>query len=1048
MRRHSGKGTTPSLSRSSVLTALLAVIASAIEFKPVPQPSLNFDDLGKVGLAGDFDAISVYAYDGQGVSTLNQNGSDSVMVQLPNGGLSPVVAADANIEAMCTFQLKNGTVVGIMVGGNFTSLGGVQADGIAIMNPDNGDVTPLSGLTGKVNALLCDTDAEMVYVGGEFTGANSSNALAWTTSGWKNLPFEGFNKPVKTIIKADGSIIFGGFFDGLGNITAPAASHTQTLNLQSAEIKADQTIQREGFSNPRSIICNNGQDGPGSTWLMGDGQFGSWSASFRFGFRPTKLRLRNTHFEGRGTAEFRFTAFPIGGIMNLTYVDPVDGRKKFCESRCPLSEDPEVEFQDFEFVNVIGMNEFRLDVSRFYGAGGGLAGIEVFQDDVFTFAINDFNEPSCSNEGLISSSEVQGEWKTVSSQTDSEYLSATLLAESAGSLSVTFFPDIQQSGNYSVLVYTPGCLQDGTCGSRGRVTLSGTYKRGQKEPIVSEIFQTNNFDKYDIIYTAEVDASRDGFRPSVTLTASPNQARQLTFVAQKIRFDLISNTTQGLNGLYEFVPGDDKIENFRDSVYVQSSEELKSDAQVYTLATQGSSTYAGGNFTSESNGDGYNHILEITEDGPVSLARKGLNGVVWTLLVSQENKLFVGGEFTNTVDGDTSGINNIAVYDTESDSWSSLGDGVNGRVKDLVPMSLSISGEDTSVIAVSGDFTELRSTNDKGTESVEGFAIWVPSKNEWLVRLDEEVIELEGNLSAVTSVPDGNTFFSGSASTFDMLASGAVTVESKDKISLQQLPIKFLQTAERNSTVTKRAIPVNETEGVVTGVFYREEDLDLTIIGGHFTVEGKNGEVNNLAIINHKADNEVTGLNGMDSDGTIVALHANAGMLYAGGAIRGRIGQFDIGGVLIYDLKNGKLADNQPAGIQGGEAIVRSIATQPDSKKVFVAGSFASAGSFSCPSLCIYESDNRQWTRPGAAVEGTINNIQWVNVDELLAVGDMTINGTTTYVAKYNAKYLYWETVGAEGNTIPGPVTAISLDSNQETLCLLPAAPGTVALSL
>jgi len=355
------------------------MVASAIEFKSVPQPPLNFDGLGQVALAGDFDAISIYSFEGQQIG-LTRNGSDSVLVRLPNGRFTPLATADANIEAMCTLEMKDGTIAGVVVGGNFTSLGGVEANGVALVSPTDGKVTPLSGLTGKVNALLCDT--ELVYVGGEFTGENSSNALTWSpSSSWANLPFQGFNKPVKAITKsANGTIIFGGLFDGLGNVTTQTSSYGQTVNLQSATITTEQTTSRDGFNNPKSIICSNGIDGAGTTWLLGDGQVGSWTADFRHYFRPTKLRLRNTHFEGRGTAEFRFTAFPIGGIMNLTYVDPADNTKKHCESRCPLSDDPKVEFQDFEFVNVIGMNNFRIDISRFYGAGAGLVGIEVFQD--------------------------------------------------------------------------------------------------------------------------------------------------------------------------------------------------------------------------------------------------------------------------------------------------------------------------------------------------------------------------------------------------------------------------------------------------------------------------------------------------------------------------------------------------------------------------------------------------------------------------------------------------------------------------------------------
>merc|ERR1712000_436553 len=122
-----------------------------------------------------------------------------------------------------------------------------------------------------------------------------------------------------------------------------------------------------------------GVDGPGNTWLLADNSLGFWKATFGFGFQPTKLRLYNTHLDGRGTKTWRYTAFPINGIMNFTYIDPATGRNESCSSECPLSSNSSVQFQDFHFVNVIGMNSFQIDISAFYGSGGGLNGIELFQ---------------------------------------------------------------------------------------------------------------------------------------------------------------------------------------------------------------------------------------------------------------------------------------------------------------------------------------------------------------------------------------------------------------------------------------------------------------------------------------------------------------------------------------------------------------------------------------------------------------------------------------------------------------------------------------------
>lgn len=374
---------------SLLFTSLLPPAYAALGFDPVPSPDLDLEPLGRIALTGNFDAISLYSYEQQregSAAVYNGSQVQSLIAQLPNGALSPVSSADADILTLCSLSTteddgdKNRAIV---VGGNFTSMGGVESSGLALFEPTSGKVTGVSGLSGQVLALLCDSNSTTVYVGGEFTSSNSSNAIIWSPdSGFSDLPFGGFNGPVNSIVKdRDGRIIFGGSFDGLGNKTSPSLRDQQTINLETADISSDTSSTTPGFSDPRNVICNdNGQDGPDNTWLLPDDSPGFWRADMRFGFNPTKLRVRNTHQDGRGTKTFRFTALPDGGILNMTYVDPDSGDTVACEARCPLSDDPEEAFRDFRFVNVVGMSGFRLDVSEWYGPGGGFANIELFQD--------------------------------------------------------------------------------------------------------------------------------------------------------------------------------------------------------------------------------------------------------------------------------------------------------------------------------------------------------------------------------------------------------------------------------------------------------------------------------------------------------------------------------------------------------------------------------------------------------------------------------------------------------------------------------------------
>jgi len=352
---------------------------AAINFTPVPAPNLDLSQLGRVALAGNFDSISLYQYEGQTQNGFSTNGSQSLLTRYPNGAFATLSSSDAYIESMCPFIRKDGSLAGVVVGGNFTSLGGVEAQGIALFNPNNSAVTPLPGLSGRVTSVYCDDESSTVYVGGSFTGGNSTNAIAWTTD-WTNLPFAGFNGPVTSITKAaNGNIIFGGAFDGLGNVTTPKERDVQVIPVSSANITAGYSTLTAGFNDPRNIICRtDAQQGPGNTWLLADNTPGHWQANFRFGFIPSKMRLYNTNIDGRGTRTWRFTALPLNGILNFTYTD-ADGRPASCSSQCPLPQD-NTTYQDFHFVNRVGMNAFRIDISDWYGPGGGLSGVELFQD--------------------------------------------------------------------------------------------------------------------------------------------------------------------------------------------------------------------------------------------------------------------------------------------------------------------------------------------------------------------------------------------------------------------------------------------------------------------------------------------------------------------------------------------------------------------------------------------------------------------------------------------------------------------------------------------
>lgn len=1036
-RRHAARSDPISLISLAVsISSFAASPAAAISFTPAPAANLDLSQLGRVALAGDFSGISLYQFEGQNERPFRTNGSEELLARMPNGVFAAIVKTDATIRTMCTFDTGNGTVV--VMGGNFTSIRGsdpdataTQSTAMAIFDPATSAITPVDGLSGQINALYCDQDHDAVYVGGTFVGANSTNALAWEGErGWVNLPFAGFNGPVTSITKAsNGNIIFGGSFTGLGNASTPSTPDGQIVNLATASITGGFSSTVQGFSDPKNIICKtSGEDGAGNTWLLADNTPGFWQAKFKYGFRPTKLRLYNTHQDGRGTKTFRYTALPINGIMNLTYIEPTTGRNATCTSECPLSDDKSIEFQDFHFINEIGMNEFRLDISAFYGSGGGLNGVEVFQDDIFSYAVKDFNEPTCAGLEYPSTATATGPWvETPSYTSTADYLTAQLQAPITNSTSVVFTPDIRESGHYSVNLYTPGCLQDNTCTTRGHVRLTGqmTADPTKSAPIDVDLFQTNNFDKYDQIYFGAIDASSDSFRPQVTMTPVAGQSlTTMTFVAQRIGFTLI-NSTGGLNGLYEYTPGSAvNASEFTKSAFNRLGSKFSTGSAVNALVTLGDATYIAGNFTSDSMG---NIVALKGKDATIEALGGGLNGKVESMFINGTN-LYVGGSFTSTTDNSTKGLNSVAAYDTSKNTWSPFGAGVSGKVSRVVGMTMNITGSTPEVVvSVNGNFKELLAFGDNPAVAVEGFGVWVPSQGNWLQNIKLPLESIEGVLSAsILDLAGSTSLYAGSLASSSLGANGAAILGE----TLGQLPVDIQPSTDSSGSNNLRkrdsAVADGDADGVVAGVFDTNNGRNLTILGGRFTATATDGsKIHTLLILDGSNKDQVTGFGDQISqNSTVAALAVHGDVLFAGGKVAGTVNNVKVNGLVTYNLAS-KSFNTQPPALSGGDGTVSAISVRSNTGDVYVGGSFTSAGSLGCPGVCFFSTSASQWNQAGRNLNGNVSSLMWTTDNILLAGGNLRINNTvTTFLAKYDTNTQTWDAY--PGGPLPGPVTAIT----------------------
>ena len=547
----------------------------------------------------------------------------------------------------------------------------------------------------------------------------------------------------------------------------------------------------------------------------------------------------------------------------------------------------------------------------------------------------ELNEPSCGSAPIKSNSTVNGLWiKTQGLQADSEYFSTNLTPAQLGTVSVVFEPHIQQSGEYVVLMYTPGCRQDNSCPARGQVNVTGTYTKTGGPQSASPYFQTNDFDKYDTVYRGWVDAADDTFRPMVTLTPAAGQTAQIVnIVAQKVQFQMLSNSTRNgtsedgsdsssleLNGLYEYDPKQTdapKASDVAKSVISTAGSRLRTGAKVKAVISKDDTIYVAGEFSAK---DGsFQHIFTIGPSGVAPIAKGGLDAPVSSLLL-QGDLLYVGGQFQNTNSSPTTGLGFVASYNTKTKEWSGLGAGVDGRVRELVYISLNLTRGARDGIAVSGDFTTIKADGaNTSAMNVEGFAVWIPSEKQWLERMSNESISLEGTLSGSTNVPNGSILYSGSMASQTDAAPGAVSLRSKNGLDVEAFPIQLVsnQGAPPNR---KRTVVPSDFTGVVTGVFYLNNGKNYTILGGHFSAQGNDGTINNVAIIDNKStNNSVIGIgSSLDNSSLVLSMLVVDQWLFIGGSITGKAGGNAISGVAAWDMSTMSFIGNeQPVGLQG-----------------------------------------------------------------------------------------------------------------------------------
>lgn len=372
------------------------------------------------------------------------------------------------------------------------------------------------------------------------------------------------------------NMLISGKFNSLLNISGDKTNETIFNGLPVTLYEA--SWKSSGNIDPTHLICPN-EGYTDNSWLITNSTRGEFNIDLKYAITPTKLRIYNSHDLNSAISLFRVITYPAGGIMNMTYLDSNTKKLSSCDAFCPLyslsnlqngsSLDPvstddtnltyvanTKSYQEFAFASPISVQSIEFIAMDSFGENVGLNAIEIYANSFTVFANDTYNLGSCSQSKTYVSSNLSNNNWTTGSINDT-YLRTNYIPGDDPVPKVTYKINIENSGDYSIFVYTPGCLTDNSCNSRGIVNIT-IYDSMTHNIIKSSlIYQNNEYLKYDNLFYGHLNNSisiqlgySSGLYSDNTLTAVV--ADRIDVQISKID-ETQSNDNVVLNGLLTFL---------------------------------------------------------------------------------------------------------------------------------------------------------------------------------------------------------------------------------------------------------------------------------------------------------------------------------------------------------------------------------------------------------------------------------------------------------------------------------------------------------------
>ncbi|KAL9548227.1 hypothetical protein MBANPS3_005789 [Mucor bainieri] len=993
---------------SSALTFLSLLLIRAIHGIDID------DDIGQLGFAGNYAGIS-NANSALQFESLAPD-THHLIQQKADGHFEKIAAFSGNITSFCTLEND------IYFGGYFETVNETLFNHIVRYSTQSNQFQALGqGVNGSVYSLYCDDVDQIVYVGGNFT----AHAIQWDirASQWTPVPWKGFNGPVYTITKNKqyNSLLFGGRFDATGDGQFFNSNTSQLIPLSSPTSISSGNGARFGtFNDPSSIVCPSKpspESTTGNPWYLQDGVPGYWDANFINPVQPTVFRLANTHTD-RGTVSFNILALGLNEYYNLSYVDPITQQTTQCSTECILSNDT---YQDFTVLDPMTSSGVRININSWYGRGGGLGYVQIFQSDISVNPhLNTDAHSQCNPSASSTQTTVIGNWQDVYVY---GYYQTVLQANlpyselATSNLALIYEPNIPAQGQYEIYATTPGCVGSSNCFQRTQVEYTLQLSPGVVSTVVSD--QNTFSDRRTLLYSGFISPVSSVFRPSITLKPATNATKpdgdNVSIMADTIEF-VRNVTAPPLVSILEYTPSLNNATDNTTVAWKPLNQQLPLGSTVYSIdASNGDVLYIGGQFTSSTNTTttGYQNIVSYSKalgqllplqnttmaglNGKVSklLLHATSKGPIWDCVTNISNQelnnnisllaLFVGGEFNTTTSP------NVAQFDTAQKTWSSMGNGVDGPVENLI---LSPNNE---TLTVSGSF-RYRFTPDPKLSM--GNAVWDINKKSWIER---------------------ESFIVGSMTT-------DITQQQQRYVAGALLGAQTYRAdlVTSNHLSTASSVVLNQSSVITAGVTWMNNQTNprtpVTIIAAY--------NRQNTTTTVSMYDNRVWTLVDV-FQGQVKSLAAFENKLLVGGQFQPT--QNRSASLAMYDLGNQNkiLPLGGPLDTNGNPGTVNTIKIHPDGKRIVIGGQFSRVGSFDCDAVCVMDPNVRQWNALALGLSGTIYDIVTYPGQEgqkLTAIGNLQIQSNpTNFATLFNADTFWTATSQSTSNPLPGvPTTAVN----------------------